>query len=168
MVSIHEIIFQDEQRLIKITKPLIDLIRRNCQITPDYPESGGILIGRENISDNNIIIEFATAPMSKDIQKRTSFIRKDIGHILFYKRLYEKNNGIYRYIGEWHTHPENVPQYSFKDKNNWKKILKKDKYAEMQYHLIAGVKAIRVWKMSKGESNFPHLVYTQYWENIIN
>ena len=168
MVKTCEIIFQDEQRLIKFTKPLIDMIRRNCQTMPNLAESGGILIGRENISNNNIIIEFATEPMVKDIQRRTRFIRKDVGHILFYEKLYKENNGIYRYIGEWHTHPENIPQYSFLDKNNWKKIFRQDRNADMQYHLIAGVEAVRVWKMAKEQKGDPQLIYSKDWENILS
>ena len=106
--------------------------------------------------------------MVKDIQRRTRFIRKDVGHILFYEKLYKENNGIYRYIGEWHTHPENIPQYSFLDKDNWKKIFRKDRNADMQYHLIAGVEAVRVWKMAKEQKGDPQLIYSKDWENILS
>ena len=48
-------------------------------------------------------------------------------------------------MGEWHTHPEDYPNYSFKDKKNWIKIggkLNKDKFI----HIIVGNKSIGVWE----------------------
>ncbi|OUQ49491.1 Mov34/MPN/PAD-1 family protein [Lachnoclostridium sp. An118] len=167
MNILHEIVFHDEKRVIKITNTIVDLLWNKRQLIYSYPESGGILIGRENITNNNLIIEFATSPMPEDIQKRSRFIRKDSGHLEFYQNLYNENNGIYRYVGEWHTHSERIPEYSMIDKKNWKKILKNDKCNTIQYHLIAGLEAVRIWKIKSGSIIKPQLICTQFWRNII-
>lgn len=108
-------------------------------------EAGGILIGRENAGNTNLVIEYITEPMSKDKRSRYRFLRQDTGHIDFFEKLYNENEGIYGYIGEWHTHPENIPHYSFIDSNNWRRIGKKIK-SEKQYHLIVGIQEIGIWE----------------------
>ena len=163
MNSSHEIVFLDEKRVVKITNTIVDLIWNKRQILSGCPASGGILFGRENIANDNLIIDFATYPMPKDIQKRFRFIRKDRDHLEFYQNLYNENNGIYRYVGEWHTHPENVPEYSIIDKQNWKRIFKNNQNNEIQYHLIAGIEGGRIWKMKTETRQKPHLGYTHFW-----
>ena len=39
--------------------------------------AGGILIGKENISDDNIIIRYITEPYASDKRRYNRFIRKD-------------------------------------------------------------------------------------------
>ena len=141
------IIIELENTKIKIDDSVVNLINHYKQLNRKDCEAGGILIGRENKESGNIIIEYATEPYDKDKQTRTSFHRKDKKHIEFYKKLYEDYNGIYAYVGEWHTHPEDYPSYSFIDINNWKKISKSNKDKEKRYyHLILGVKEIRIWE----------------------
>lgn len=158
-----EITFEDDDRIIKVTKTVVEVMWHQLQITTNSPESGGILVGRENMSNNNFIIEFATAPMPDDIRKRTRYIRKDKGHLNFYQDLYDKNNGIYRYVGEWHTHPEKIPRYSGIDRNNWKRIAQNDNGNDFHYHVIAGTEAIRIWKIKCRGGLHPKLLYTAYW-----
>lgn len=93
-----EITFEDDDRIIKVTKTVVEVMWHQLQITTNSPESGGILVGRENMSNNNFIIEFATAPMADDIRKRTRYIRKDKGHLNFIRICMIK---IMEYIDMW-------------------------------------------------------------------
>ncbi len=157
-------VFEDGLRKIKIEDNVLARIRLFCQIKNNMPESGGILAGRENISNDNMIIENITEPMASDYQSRCRFTRKDPGHITFFQKLYRENNGTVRYIGEWHTHPEDVPHYSIIDLKNWKKIYRNAIEKQSQYHLIAGRKAIVIWKYSA--LNFlPVEVLSVNWED---
>ena len=61
---------------------------------------------------------------------------------------YKASEGTIRYIGEWHTHPEDFPQYSYTDFQNWKKIIQQSGIDDYHYHLIAGRKEVAVWKYS--------------------
>ena len=68
----------------------------------------------------------------------------------YFEKLYNENNGVYAYWGEWHTHPEDIPHYSIIDLKNWKRIGKEDPKG-VQYHIIAGRKAFSIWRMQKGK-----------------
>ncbi len=132
---------------IKIDDNVVDLIVKYKQLNRRDYEAGGILIGRENKESGNLIIDYATEPYDKDERTRTSFIRKDKKHIDFYNKLYEEHNGIYAYMGEWHSHPEDFPNYSTIDINNWKRISKINENKEkLYYHIIVGNKSTGIWE----------------------
>ncbi|KOY65396.1 Mov34/MPN/PAD-1 family protein [Clostridium sporogenes] len=136
-----------ENKKIKIEDSVINLMNSYKQVHEEDCEAGGILIGRENIDTGNVIIEYATEPCKKDKRERNYFHRKDKKHIEVYNNLYKKHNSIYAYIGEWHTHPEDYPTYSYIDINNWRRItrINSDK-KKIYYHVIVGNKDLRIWE----------------------
>lgn len=141
------VIINDEVQ-IKILDEVIKILHSHVQWNDIDCEAGGIIIGRENISNNNVIIEFVTEPMKNDYCTQTKYIRKDSGHLNFYKLLYDNNYGIYAYFGEWHTHPQDKPRYSLIDLATWRRICKESP-KDVQYHIIVGRKYITFWKMKK-------------------
>ena len=74
---------------------------------------------------------------------------------------------IYCYIGEWHTHDEDLPNYSRLDLKNWKKIMKESPGNIEHFHIIVGSKAIRIWKFGKLLKD-PDLIKTIYWEDVMD
>ena len=126
-------------------------------------EAGGILIGKENKSNENIIINHITVPMPKDERKHNRFIRKDKRHIELFENLYKKSDETFRYIGEWHTHPEAIPNFSEIDLNNWKKI-SKDSNNNNYYHIIVGYEAIRIWEINNTLQ--VRLINTIFWKDV--
>lgn len=158
------VVINYRNRKIKLCNEIIEIMHNYIQETDSDAEAGGIIVGRENLGNNNLIFEYVTEPMKNDLRTRTRFIRKDSGHIDYYKQLYSKYNGIYAYYGEWHTHPEDTPHYSIIDLSNWRKIAKGDP-KNMQYHFIVGRKQIRIWEMQKGFL-FPKLIYEVKWNEI--
>lgn len=161
-----QMVIVDETKKIKIDNRVLDRIHIFCQTEKGMPEAGGILVGRQNISNNNLIIEHHTEPMYGDYQTRYRFTRKDPGHLSFFKELYNHSNGTFGYVGEWHTHPEDIPQYSIIDLKNWRKIYMKAETDQVQYHLIAGRKAVVVWKYS-GKNLCPVKIASIYWEDFV-
>lgn len=154
-----------KNRKIKLCNEIIEIMHRYIQGKNSDAEAGGIIIGRENLGNDNLIFEYITRPMQNDIRTRTSFIRKDAGHLNYYKQLYSEYNGIYAYYGEWHTHPEDIPHYSITDLNNWRRISKDDP-KNVQYHIIVGRKRMRVWEM-KRRCLAPRLICEVKWDEII-
>lgn len=140
-------VIENNDRKIKFCDNTLKIMKKYIQAGHKSFEAGGILIGRENCGNSNLIIEFVTEPMPSDRRSRCRYLRKDTGHIQFFEKLYAENNGIYGYIGEWHTHPENIPHYSFIDFNNWKKIGKEMK-SDFQYHVIVGIQEVGIWEYS--------------------
>lgn len=158
------VIIESDDRKIKIRNEVLKEIYNFLQITNFDTEAGGILIGRENRGNQNIIIEYSTNPMQEDVRSRTRYFRKDPGHVEYYKKLYDENNEIYAYYGEWHTHPEEYPSYSSIDLDNWNSIAKRDP-KEAQYHIIAARQSFAMWKMKKGRI-VPKRVGEVKWNEI--
>ena len=159
------IVFYDENRNVKICDEPLKIMKRYVQNHKNSCEAGGIIIGRENLNNKNLILEYVTEPMKRDRRTPTRFYREDRNHIKYFERLYQENNHIYAYYGEWHTHFEDVPHYSLLDMNNWEKISKNNPN-EIQFHIIVGIQKIVIWKMVKGKV-FPQKVYEVEWNEII-
>lgn len=136
---------------LKITDNVIKIITKYRQSRLTDFEAGGILIARQCVETENIIIEFATEPMEEDYRSRTSYNRRDQGHVEYFDQLYKSNNGIYGYIGEWHTHPESIPNYSGIDSSNWARIAKDHDKKMKYYHIILGIKNLCLWEYTAKE-----------------
>ena len=117
--------FSYQNYKIKISKSVLDQIYQYRQTGRLSSESGGVLIGRQIISTGNLIIDHCTVPMPLDVCKRTRYLRKDPKHIEFFTTLRQRENNIYAYVGEWHTHPELIPSYSSMDLRNWQGLAKR-------------------------------------------
>lgn len=152
---------------IKINKSILAIIRSYCQVSRNMPEAGGVILGRENISNDNLIIEAISEPLRNDKQTRTRFIRQDQEHVEWFEKIYVESNNTIRYVGEWHTHPEDVPHYSSLDMLNWRKIKKYANKSVINYHIIAGRKALAIWKIM-GENRLPVSIGTYLWKDIID
>ena len=120
------IVTESKNRKIKICDQILEEIYSQIQKNDYDPEKGGIIVGRENLNNENIILEYKSKPLKNDICTRTRYTRKDEGHLKYFEKLYYENNGVYAYWGEWHTHPKDIPHYSIIDLKNWKRIGKED------------------------------------------
>ena len=135
---------------IKICDSIFEIIYKYIQLNYDSKESGGILIGKENESNSNLIIKYVTEPYLCDVRKRNRFKRIDKRHIEEFYKIYDASSGIYRYVGEWHTHNEKTPNFSSTDLKGWNKIMKECPCYNEFYHLILGNKNSRIWKCIRG------------------
>lgn len=155
--------FSYQNYKIKISKSVLDQIYQYRQTSCLSSESGGVLIGRQIISTGNLIIDHCTVPMPLDVCKRTRYLRKDPKHIEFFTTLRQRENNIYAYVGEWHTHPELIPSYSSMDLRNWQRIGKESSMSH--FHLIAGIKALRIWQFDPTNKSVCELK-TILWDKI--
>ncbi len=162
--SFSDIIFNDDNRTIKISSDVIKTIYKYIQKTDKAFESGRIILGREDKETNNLIIDFCTEPFYNDKRSKYKFERIDKRHITEYEKINSENDNIYLYIGEWHTHPEQVPSYSKIDKDNWIKINKEDTCYDFQYQMIAGIEELRIWKV-ENESNIIN-IFSISWDSL--
>ena len=81
------VIINAENKRIKLCNEIIGLMYGYIQWNSYDTEAGGIILGRENLGNDNLIFEFITKPMKKDIRTKNRFLRKDSEHIEFYKQL---------------------------------------------------------------------------------
>lgn len=101
----------DQQLIIK--SGVLKNIAQFRQLDKKTPEAGGQLFG--HFDKNNIIISVATDPKPTDIRSRFSFIPNRRAERLEIQRMYESN---LHFLGDWHTHPQQYPTPSSKDKQS--------------------------------------------------
>jgi integrative and conjugative element protein (TIGR02256 family) len=113
-----------EQTLV-VDKTVNNITKKFSDKLPDL-ESGGILLGRI-LPNRYIVIEDLTTPTSKDKRGLFYFERdkKTAQNIINEKWL--KSEGEIIYLGEWHTHNEDIPTPSKRDLNMIKNQLKTSK-----------------------------------------
>ncbi len=102
-------------------------------------EAGGILIG--SYRGPHIQIDDCTVPLRGDVRKTHLFDRKDDRHQLAANLAWKYSAGTATYVGEWHTHPEDVPTPSSIDRRTWHEIIGRHRMPPLVF-LIAGRKAI--------------------------
>jgi len=113
-------------------------------------EAGGVLLGRMIINTKDVVIDTVSSPQKTDKRKRNYFKRNN-GHQGIIDSEWKKSQGTCNYLGEWHTHPEEIPVPSLIDLKSWKKQLKNAKYeGEALFFIIVGIKEIVVYE---GESS---------------
>lgn len=95
---------------------------RHRQLNTKLPEAGGQLFG--TVSNEIIRIVTATGPYISD--ERTRFCYRSNPNIA--QRMIETQSQLgLPYLGEWHTHAEDIPTPSFYDINAMKTLLTRSK-----------------------------------------
>jgi integrative and conjugative element protein (TIGR02256 family) len=100
---------------IIFSKSAIRKFKKFATYKDNTHESGGLLLGY--IRGDHFDVETITTPYKNDKFSQFSFERNDRKHLEKLKKKY----GI-TYIGEWHTHPEDVPFPSPIDILEWNTI----------------------------------------------
>ena len=113
-------------RYIIFAEEVINLFKTFQQNTNDSLESGGLLLGK--VRGEHFEVTQITTPYSKDRQSRYGFERNDPKHIKIMNCLKKISNGEVSYLGEWHTHPEDIPKPSGIDIYEWQNIRSKRNY----------------------------------------
>lgn len=124
-------------------KTLIELTSF-CQNSSTSVESGGILMGKR-LFDGNILITDISVPQKGDIRKRNYFKKNSKLHQRISDTIWKNSSGNIVYLGEWHTHPENIPTPSSIDLRGWALSVKKQEDNKTYIFLIVGIKKISIW-----------------------
>lgn len=93
-----------------------------AEVVRFYPnECGGILIGRIDAGTDTAVIEQMIMP-AKNTATPVFFKRLAKGINQLLSDLFKKSDGVSRYLGEWHSHPNSIPEPSFIDLSTMRKI----------------------------------------------
>lgn len=114
-------------------------------------ESGGIIVGKLNPSDNQIIVTDITEPQRKDKCSAFTYKRAEYAHQKIMDKLWKESQHTKTYIGEWHTHNQPIPQPSFVDIKNWIKISMRKQNSNWLFFIIVGTEQIGIWTIASGE-----------------
>lgn len=154
--------------IINVEKKIIEEIRMRRQVKYQDKESGGMVIG--SIVNNSNVIEIwdYTIPQIGDFQSRCRFIRKKKTHNAILQKKWMESYETVMYMGEWHTHPENDPQYSLQDIRNWRKLLKQSNtFSEYLFFIIGGIKYFKIWVGNRINGEIV-LIYKGAYDEIIS
>lgn len=113
-------------------------------------ENGGILIGILNPADNQVVITDHTEAAETDKRSRFHFFRSQNLHQQIMDELWETSGYLKTYLGEWHTHDEDIPKPSVIDTHQWKKINRRNHNSKNLFYVILGKKEIKVWTIVDG------------------
>lgn len=97
------------------------------------------------IDDYSFYISDISTPSENDISSRFNFVRSFVNAQKFINNLFKTTNGKKIYLGEWHTHPENVPTPSSTDLKSFGQQLKNNKInSKIIFMIILGLEGLYV------------------------
>ncbi len=105
---------------ILISTDVFERMSKYCQHGTASNESGGLILGYRRGPHLEVID--ITVPLPNDISRRAYFERCDYGHESYAHERWVKSNKMIDYLGEWHTHPEDIPNPSLLDRREWLKL----------------------------------------------
>jgi integrative and conjugative element protein (TIGR02256 family) len=126
------------------------------QTADDMSEAGGILLGRVFLASGDIVIDHATTPTLEDERSRFRFFRAREPAQRIVDEAWAGSGGYSIYLGEWHTHPEDVPSPSWCDRRNWKRVARTATYEQdVLLFLIVGRARLGVWATDRRANIVP-------------
>jgi len=138
------------RNLIYIRPSVIEVFQHHIQSGPSDLEGGGILLGY--VRGSHLEIIEATEPTRFDRRFRMFFERMHNLHEQIAHKQWTESEGLIRYMGEWHTHPQDYPSPSGTDLIEWQKLALKRKDKHPVLGLIVGRKTLYLESMpSSGE-----------------
>lgn len=121
----RELVFKAlDGSLVVISPDVANTLLSYRQISASSHESAGVLIGE--VRDVHIILKDLSKPSKWDIRSRFMVNRISRHHQKAVYDAFKKSEGEWQYLGEWHTHPEDLPKPSMTDYTSWHKNLKSE------------------------------------------
>jgi integrative and conjugative element protein (TIGR02256 family) len=114
----------------------------HIQVNDSDCEAGGLLLG--SVHGTHMLIEQATIPTAWDRRFRCLFERMPFGHEAIALTRWAASQGTIRYLGEWHTHPEDHPNPSGLDRSEWNRLSAKRLDKRAMLVVIIGRKSLYV------------------------
>lgn len=132
----------DRKMLLSFSASTLDVFNNHIQHRDTDCEAGGLLLG--TVHGVHLLIDEATAPTKWDRRFRYLFERTPLGHAGIALARWKASHGTVRYLGEWHTHPEDHPTPSSLDRSEWRRLANDRKDKRPLLAVIVGRKTLRV------------------------
>lgn len=136
----------DRRTLVHLGGDVLAVFERHIQSIGRSRESGGILLGC--VRGSNLEIIEATSPSRFDERFPFLFVRKAAWHRQVAEKRWHSSGGTVRYLGEWHTHPEELPCPSAVDLVEWRKLASKRDDGRALLAVIVGRAGLHVELMN--------------------
>lgn len=130
----------DRRTLLYFSDSSLETFNQYVQVRDVDCEAGGLLLG--SVHGTHVLIEQATVPTVWDKRFRYLFERMPFGHEAIALARWTDSQGIIRYLGEWHTHPEDHPHPSSLDRSEWNRLSAKRRDKRPMLAVIVGRKSL--------------------------
>ncbi len=138
-----ELTFKDEDgHLVVIMSSAVKRLLVYRQLRWYSKEAGGVLIGERRGS--HIVIQEISEPGEGDVRGRNSVDRRGQHHQRIVDEAFSRSLGTLQYLGEWHTHPEDIPSPSIQDLNTWRRHL-----VDSEHMVLLIVGRDKIWAAKK-------------------
>lgn len=132
----------DRRTLLHFSESTLETFCQHIQASSTDCEAGGLLLG--SVHGAHMLIEQVTVPTVWDKRFRYLFERMPLGHNAIAHLRWTISKGTVRYLGEWHTHPEDHPNPSGLDRLEWSLLSEKRLDKRPMLAVIVGRKSIYV------------------------
>lgn len=132
----------DKRTLLHFSTITLKTFCLHVQASDANREAGGLLLG--SVHGAHMLIEQATIPTVWDKRFRYLFERMPQGHEAIALSRWMATQGSIRYLGEWHTHPEDYPSPSGLDRSEWNRLSAKRRDQRPMLAVIVGRKSLHV------------------------
>jgi len=150
MLYVNSWMSADGSVLAVLSPPVLARFVEHHQGRPLDTEAGGVLLGCRRGKHFEVV--HATQPLPSDARTRTSFRRDTFGHQEQAVAYWRRSEACVGYVGEWHTHPEGVPSPSWLDRQEWRKLCKRQQPSVPHLAIVVGTSSLYVAQLSvRGE-----------------
>ncbi len=132
----------DGKTLLHFSESTLGTFCQHVQVKNSDSEAGGLLLG--SVHGAHMIIDQATVPTTCDRRFRYFFERMPFGHERIAQARWSASQGTIRYLGEWHTHPEDDPHPSTLDIEEWNRLSSQRQDKRPMIAVIVGRKSLYV------------------------
>jgi integrative and conjugative element protein (TIGR02256 family) len=132
----------DRRTLLHFSDASLEIFSQHIQLRDADCEAGGLLLG--SVHGNHMLIEQVTVPTVQDKRFRCLFERMPFSHETIALARWTTSQGTIRYLGEWHTHPEDYPYPSGLDRTEWNNLAVKRYDKRPVLVVIVGRKSLHV------------------------
>jgi integrative and conjugative element protein (TIGR02256 family) len=101
------------------------------QLRRSHAEAGGQLFAR--LDGHRVVVEEATGPRGTDRRTRASYLPDRAAE---QKEIVERHACGLHYVGEWHTHPDSVPEPSHRDRDSMAECVARSEHALNGFLLV--------------------------------
>jgi len=140
----------DRRVFVSLDESVLEDFQSHIQNLPSDHEAGGLLLG--TVHGAHMIITEVTVPTLKDKQCRYFFERMPFGHKAIAESRWRASAGTIRYLGEWHTHPQDHPTPSGLDRTEWALLAGKRADGRPLLAIVVGRQGLHVEIVSPNEN----------------
>ena len=132
----------DKKKLLHFSALTLETFHQHVQVRDADCEAGGLLLG--SVHGDHMLIQQATVPTAWDKRFRYLFERMPFGHEAIALSRWTASQGTIRYLGEWHTHPEDHPHPSGLDRSEWRRLSARRQDKRSMVAVIVGRESLYV------------------------